>query len=263
MPGSCPARNEPPAPVLQLSGLCKSYRQGFFGRRGKPAVVELDLTVARGEIFALLGHNGAGKTTTMKAILGLVRPERGRIAICGQDAADPAARASVGYLPESPTFHENLTAQELLDFHGKLLGLDRDRRHQRTEVCLQMVGMAAQRKRRLGACSKGQRQRIGLAQALLGEPELLILDEPQSGLDPLGRREVRELMLAQKQRGVTILFSSHIVPDVEAVADRIAVLSEGRLGEIIDRGSGGGGGLEQKYLERLLADRREREVAPC
>jgi ABC-2 type transport system ATP-binding protein len=227
-------RNAPPGPALELSGLCKSYRQGFWSRRGQPAVQDLDLTVQPGEIFALLGHNGAGKTTTLKAILGLVRPDAGSITICGQDAGRPEARARVGYLPEAPYFHENLTAAELLEFHGKLLGLDRARRHERTGICLQMVGMERERRRRLGECSKGQRQRLGLAQALLGEPDLLILDEPQSGLDPLGRREVRDIMLEQKRRGVTIIFSSHIVPDVEAVADRVAMLSCGRLQEIKD-----------------------------
>ena len=257
-----PTRNEPPTLALELAGLCKSYRRGFFALRGKPAVWNLDLTVYRGEILALLGHNGAGKTTTMKAILGLIRPESGRIVICGQDASRPQARARVGYLPEAPYFHENLTAAELLDFHGKLLGLDRVQRRERTLACLQMVGMAAEHERRLGACSKGQRQRVGLAQALLGEPDLLILDEPQSGLDPLGRREVRDIMLAQKERGVTILFSSHIVPDVEAVADRVAVLGGGRLCEILDQESVRKG-LEEEFLERLLAAKEELEVAPC
>jgi ABC-2 type transport system ATP-binding protein len=234
MDPTAPTRFEPPAAVLQVEGLRKAYRQGFLGRRGRPAIAGLDLAVQPGEIFALLGHNGAGKTTTLKAILGLIRPDAGKITICGMDAGHRQARARVGYLPEAPYFHENLTAAELLDFHGKLLGLDRARRGQRADTCLQMVGMAQERRRRLGECSKGQRQRLGLAQALLGEPDLLILDEPQSGLDPLGRREVREIMLAQKRRGVTIIFSSHIVPDVEAVADRVAMLSQGRLQEIKD-----------------------------
>lgn len=220
--------------ILEVVGLKKSYRRGFWGRRGTAAVDDLSLEVRAGEVFALLGHNGAGKTTTLKAILGLIRPDAGRITIAGVDARDPAARARVGYLPEAPYFHENLSAAELLDFYGKLLGLARARRRERIAACLEQVGMAAEADRRLRHCSKGMRQRIGLAQALLGEPELLILDEPQSGLDPIGRREVRDLLLAQKQRGVTIVFSSHIVPDVEALADRVAVLSGGRLAEIKD-----------------------------
>lgn len=227
-------RNEPTAPALLIRGLSKSYRQGFWGKRGRPAVCDLELTVGRGEVVALLGHNGAGKTTTLKAVLGLVRPDGGQIEICGLDASRPAARACVGYLPESPQFHQNLTATELLDYYGRLLGLDRTRRRERIADCLQMVGMDDARNRRLSECSKGMRQRVGLAQALLGEPDLLILDEPQSGLDPLGRREVKEILLAQRARGVAVLFSSHIVPDVEAVADRVAVLERGRLAEIKD-----------------------------
>jgi ABC-2 type transport system ATP-binding protein len=220
--------------VLAVADLRKSYRTGFWGRRGRPAVDGISFNVQRGEVFALLGHNGAGKTTTMKAALGLVRPEAGRITIAGVDARRPESRARVGYLPEAPYFHENLTAGELLDFYGKLLGLGRGDRRARAEACLEMVGMADAGKRRLGDCSKGMRQRIGLAQALLGEPELLILDEPQSGLDPLGRRQVREILLEQKRRGVTIVFSSHIVPDVEAVADRVAMIRHGRVDEIRD-----------------------------
>jgi len=227
-------RNRTTTPVLEIDGLAKSYRRGFWGRRAAPAVADVSVSVERGEIFALLGHNGAGKTTTLKAVLGLVRPDRGRITIGGVDARQRAARAKVGYLPESPYFHENLTARELLDFYGRLLGLADRRRRERTAACLELVGLADDRHRRLADCSKGMRQRIGLAQALLGEPDLLILDEPQSGLDPLGRRLVRDLLLEQKRRGVTIVFSSHIVPDVEAIADRVAVIARGRLVEIKD-----------------------------
>jgi ABC-2 type transport system ATP-binding protein len=190
--------------------------------------------VSRGEVFALLGHNGAGKTTFLKCILGLTRFQAGKILIDGRDARSRGARSVIGYLPESPYFYENLSAAELLDFYGKLLGLDRPMRRRRTAECLELVGMAGARNRRLAACSKGMRQRIGLAQALLAEPALLILDEPQSGLDPVGRRQVRDILLDQKRRGTTIVFSSHIVPDVEAVADRVAILSEGRLQEIKD-----------------------------
>ena len=223
-----------PTPALRIDGLVKAYRHGFWNRRGKPAVDGLSLTVRPGEVFALLGHNGAGKTTTLKALLGLVRPDAGRLEIAGVDARRPEARARVGYPPEAPYFHENLTAAELLDFYGRLLGLDRGRRRERTAACLDTVGMAGHAGRRLGDCSKGMRQRIGLAQALLGEPDLLILDEPQSGLDPAGRRRVREILLEQKSRGVTVVFSSHIVPDVEAVADRVAMIRDGRLDRIRD-----------------------------
>jgi ABC-2 type transport system ATP-binding protein len=229
-------RNESPAPILAVRGLKKSYRQGFWGRRGRAAVADLALEVHRGEVFALLGHNGAGKTTTLKAILGLIRPDAGTITIDGIPATRPEARRSVGYLPETPYFHENLSATELLEFYAKLLGLPRATRSERIAHCLEQVAMADEAGRRLRDCSKGMRQRIGLAQALLGEPELLILDEPQSGLDPLGRRQVRDLLLAEKSRGTTIVFSSHIVPDVEAVADRVAMIRNGRLDQIKNLG---------------------------
>ena len=227
-------KNETDGVALRVRGLHKTYRQGFWGRRGEPAVADLSFEVPRGEVLALLGHNGAGKTTTLKAILGLVRPDAGEVLIGGVDARLPQARARVGYLPEAPYFHENLDARELLDFFGKLLGLPRGHRRERADACLEQVGMAEHAKRRLRDCSKGMRQRIGLAQALLGEPELLILDEPQSGLDPLGRRQVRDILLEQRRRGVTILFSSHIVPDVEAVADRVLMLRRGRLDGVED-----------------------------
>jgi ABC-2 type transport system ATP-binding protein len=230
-----------PTPALRIDGLVKAYRGGFWNRRGKPAVDGLSLTVRRGEVFALLGHNGAGKTTTLKALLGLVRPDAGALEIAGMDARRPESRARVGYLPEAPYFHENLTAAELLDFYGRLLGLDRRGRRERTALCLDTVGMADHATRRLGDCSKGMRQRIGLAQALLGEPDLLILDEPQSGLDPAGRRQVREILMDQKRLGVTVVFSSHIVPDVEAVADRVAMIRDGRLDRIRDLRAAGAG----------------------
>jgi ABC-2 type transport system ATP-binding protein len=235
-------KNQPEA-ALVVEDLYKAYRQGFWGRTARPALRGVSFVVPHGQVFALLGHNGAGKTTTMKAILGLVRLQRGRIEIGGLDARRPEARARVGYLPESPSFHENLTARELLDFHGRLCGLDVAGRRRRIATCLEDVGMAEHAGRRVGACSKGMRQRIGLAQALLGEPELLILDEPQSGLDPQGRRQVRDILLARKRAGVTIVFSSHIVPDVEAVADQVAMIQQGQVSEIRDlsRGTPAGG----------------------
>lgn len=220
--------------ALAVEDLRKTYRHGFWGRPARPALQGVSFRVERGQVFALLGHNGAGKTTTIKAILGLVRLQGGRVAIGGVDARRPEARARVGFLPESPSFHDNLSARELLDFHGRLCGLDAAKRRRRIATCLEEVGMAEHADRRVGACSKGMRQRIGLAQALLGDPDLLILDEPQSGLDPQGRRQVRDILLARKRAGVTILFSSHIVPDVEAVADQVAMIHHGRVTEIRD-----------------------------
>ena len=217
--------------MVRVHGLGKSYAEA-----GTEHVILADVNgeIAAGEFVALVGRSGSGKSTLLNLIAGIDRPDTGEITICGLDARRPEARARVGYLPEAPYFHENLTAAELLDFYGKLLGLDRARRRCRAAECLEQVSMAAESKRRLADCSKGMRQRIGLAQALLGDPELLILDEPQSGLDPLGRRQFRDILLEQKRRGVTVIFSSHIVPDVEAVADRVAMIRHGRLDEIRD-----------------------------
>lgn len=219
----------PPEPAAcRVAGLTKTYRAGFWGRR-RPAVSGIDFAVARGEICGLLGHNGAGKTTTLKAILDLVRPDAGRIEIFGVDHRQRRARARVGYLPEGPYFYDHLTAAELLDFYGRLAGLVARERARRAREALALVGMEAHAGLALRRCSKGMLQRVGLAQALLADPELLILDEPMSGLDPLGRREVRDLLGELRARGKTILLSSHIVPDLEALADRVVILARGRL----------------------------------
>ncbi len=219
---------EPRQQVLRVLDLAKTYRSGFW-RRPRTALRGISFVVEQGEIFALLGHNGAGKTTTLKAILGLVHADAGRVEIFGRDHRDRRSRARIGYLPESPYFYEHLDGRELLDFYGRLCGLDGRERKRRSAEVLSQVGMQRHAGERLHKYSKGMLQRIGLAQALLNEPELLILDEPMSGLDPLGRREVRSLLGELKRNGTTILLSSHIVPDVEALADSVAILREGRL----------------------------------
>lgn len=222
------ATRPPETAACRVDGLTKTYRAGFWGRR-RPAVSGLGFAVARGEICGLLGHNGAGKTTTLKAILDLVRPDAGRIEIFGVDHRQRRARARVGYLPEGPYFYDHLTAAELLDFYGRLADLPARERARRAREALALVGMEAHAGLALRRCSKGMLQRVGLAQALLADPELLILDEPMSGLDPLGRREVRDLLGELRARGKTILLSSHIVPDLEALADRVVILARGRL----------------------------------
>ncbi|MHB8079356.1 MAG: ABC transporter ATP-binding protein [Candidatus Krumholzibacteriia bacterium] len=222
------------APVAcRVDGLTKSYRTGFWGRR-RPAVADVSFTVPRGAVIGLLGHNGAGKTTTLKAILDLVRPDAGRIELLGRDHRDRQARAGVGYLPESPYFYDYLTAGELLDFYARLGGVPARERTRRTTEVLGLVGMADHARTPLRKCSKGMLQRIGLAQALVHEPELLILDEPMSGLDPLGRKEVRDLLGELRRRGRTLLLSSHIVPDLEALADAVVMLSDGRVAGVLD-----------------------------
>ncbi len=215
-------------PALRVVDLTKSFRSGF-ARREIRGIEGVSFTVARGEVFALLGHNGAGKTTTIGCLLDLVRPERGQVTLLGRDHRDRASRARVGYLPERPYFFDYLTGRELLEFYADLLDVDRRERTGRIDEVLRQVDMLPDAGRRLNKYSKGMLQRLGLAQALLGDPELLILDEPMSGLDPLGRREVRSLLQDLKKQGRTILLSSHIVPDVEQLADAVGILRDGRL----------------------------------
>lgn len=225
--------NQETSYVLRVLGLEKHYRTGFWGRRIQ-AVSGISFLMEPGQIFALLGHNGAGKTTTLKAICNLVHADAGTIEIFGADHRDPASRARIGYLPENPCFYEHLTGLELLDYYGRLFGYSPRQRKRRSEEVLALVGAEAYADRHLRKYSKGMLQRIGLAQALLNDPELLILDEPMSGLDPLGRREVRELLLNLQRFGKTILLSSHIVPDVEALADTVAILRQGQLHSLHD-----------------------------
>ncbi len=223
-----PAGRVAAAPALQVADLHKDFRSGFLRRRLR-GIAGISFSVTPGTIFALLGHNGAGKTTTINCILDLVRPDHGSITILGHPHDDPRTRARIGYLPERPYFFEHLSGRELLAFYADLLGVPRADLEVRIDRCLGLVGMREFAGRRLSKYSKGMLQRIGLAQTLLGDPELLILDEPMSGLDPLGRREVRELLLDLRRQGKTIILSSHIVPDVEMLADEVAVLQDGGL----------------------------------
>jgi len=223
----------PPAVVLEVRDIRKSFRSGFLKRRIR-GIEGVSFSVNRGSVFALIGHNGAGKTTTINCILDLVHSDGGEISIMGLDHRDPASRRRVGYLPERPYFFEHLTGRELLQFYARLLGMPKKRRASRIDEVLEMVGMTAYAGRRLKKFSKGMLQRIGLAQAVLGEPDLLILDEPMSGLDPIGRREIRELLMDLKQAGTTIILSSHIVPDVEMIADTVGILKEGCLVAVRD-----------------------------
>lgn len=214
--------------ALAVMDLRKSYRSGFLKRRLR-GIEGVSFTVPRGTAFALLGHNGAGKTTTINCILDLVHPDGGEVRIMGRDHRHRQARAHVGYLPERPYFFEHLTGRELLLFYADLLGLPVKVRRQRLDEVLARTGMTSHANRRLRKFSKGMLQRIGLAQTLLGDPDILILDEPMSGLDPMGRREVRELILELKGQGKTIILSSHIVPDVEMIADSVGIMREGNL----------------------------------
>jgi ABC-2 type transport system ATP-binding protein len=214
--------------VVRLTGLQKSFR-GHLGIGRTVAVDGLSLKIEPGEIFGLLGPNGAGKTTTLKMMVGLLRPDRGSVSLFGLSPSDPTARARMGFLPENPYFYDYLTGEEFLDFYGRLRGLTGRERRERVRKTLARVGMDRHGSRQLRKCSKGMIQRLGLAQAVLTDPDLVILDEPMSGLDPRGRREIRDLILSLRERGHTVFFSSHILQDAELICDRVAILVRGRL----------------------------------
>ncbi len=208
-------------PVV-AEGLAKTYG-------GRPALQGLSLRVGRGEVVGLLGPNGAGKTTTVKILLGLVHPDGGRATVFGRDTGDPEARRRVGYLPEQFRFPAWMTGQALLDHHGRLAGLDAERRREQSGEVLELVGLTGREQERIGGYSKGMQQRIGLAQALVGQPDLVILDEPTSALDPIGRRDVREVVRTLRRRGAAVLLNSHLLSEVEMVCDRVAIVDRGRL----------------------------------
>jgi ABC-2 type transport system ATP-binding protein len=200
-----------------------------FQRRSVVAVRDLNLQVSAGQIYGLLGPNGSGKSTTFKIILGLASPTRGRSEIFGRDSSLVASREAVGFLPESPYFYKYLTGAETLRFYGKLCGLRGAKLRSRVDELLELVGLTSTRDRRLGGYSKGMLQRIGLAQALVQEPKLVVLDEPTAGVDPAGAREIRDLILDLKRRGVTVLLSSHLLGQVQEICDRVGILADGVL----------------------------------
>jgi ABC-2 type transport system ATP-binding protein len=217
--------------VIEIENLTHDYQIGFWRKRSLRALDGLSLRVEAGEVFGFLGPNGAGKTTTFKILMRMLRPTAGEARILGRPLDDLRMRALIGYLPERPYFYHHLTARELLLYYGALCDLPRDRAARRASELLGQVGLSDSADRRLRKFSKGMLQRVGLAQALINDPEVLFLDEPMSDLDPLGRREARELIAGLRARGKTIFFSSHILTDVEAMCDRVAILNRGRLVE--------------------------------
>jgi ABC-2 type transport system ATP-binding protein len=213
-------------------GLTKVYKD-FWGRQKVHALVRLDLALEPGEVFGLLGPNGSGKSTTIKLLLGLIFPTAGRARVLGHTPGTPAVNQRIGYLPEESYLHRFLTGEETVDFYGRLFGLGRRQRRRRTAELLDLVGLDHRASlRQLKEYSKGMSRRIGLAQALVNDPELLLLDEPTTGLDPLGTREMKDLVLRLKEQGRTILLSSHLLADVQDVCDRIGILARGELREI-------------------------------
>ena len=221
------ARDGVQAPALLIEHARKDYGKAAGARR--EAVSDVSISVSRGAIHGLLGPNGAGKTTTLKMLLGLVRPSGGRFEILGMAASQPGARAHMGFLPEQPYFPGQLTATEAMRLYGRLTGLSRAQIAQQTDDLLDRVGLDGRQKTLLSKFSRGMLQRLGVAQALLGTPDVLVLDEPASGLDPVGQRDIRRLMLELKESGRTILLSSHQLSEVEAVCDEVTILNRGHV----------------------------------
>lgn len=216
-------------PAIEILGIEKIYQVGFWRKRPRRALSPLNLTVEQGEIFGFLGPNGAGKTTTLKILMSLVFPTAGKARILGMQLDDPRMKAQIGFLPEQPYFYDYLTGRELLEYYGRLSGVPAMGRSHKVEEVLDQVGLKDARDVQLRKFSKGMLQRIGIAQAILHDPKLLFLDEPMSGLDPMGRREVRDLMEDLKRKGKTVFFSTHILSDAEALCDRVGVIHLGKL----------------------------------
>ena len=216
-------------PALATHELTKDFRVGFWRKRPYRALDRLTLEVETGEVFGFLGPNGAGKTTTLKLLMQLVYPTGGGAQILGRPLGDLSVKRRIGYLPENPYFYDHLTAEELLVYYASLFGIRGPERRLRASRLLDEVGIGAERRLQLRKFSKGMLQRVGIAQALINQPELVIFDEPMSGLDPLGRRDVRALILRLRDSGCTVFFSSHVLSDAEALCNRVAILARGRL----------------------------------
>jgi len=233
--------------AIEILNLQKSYTFGFWRKHQKVALHPLNLCIEAGEIFGYLGPNGAGKTTTLRLLMGIIFPSGGSARILGHDMQDPRVKARIGFLPEQPYFYDHLTASELLHYYAQLSGVPAGDRKPRVTAMLKRVGLAEASGVQLRKFSKGMLQRVGIAQAILHDPEVVFLDEPMSGLDPIGRREVRDLIQGLKDEGKTVLFSTHILSDAEDLCDRVAVLHKGTLratGTILELTAGTGGRVE-------------------
>lgn len=228
--------------AIELKKVFKTFRTGFFMKKVR-ALNGVNLTINRGEIFGYLGPNGSGKTTTLKLLMGIIHPDSGEIRIMDKKPRDISVKEKIGFLPESPYFYDYLTAGEFLDFYARLFAIPLGVRKEKIRSLLVMVGLEDKADEPLRRFSRGMLQRIGIAQALINEPELIILDEPMGGLDPLGRAEVKEIIHRLRDEGKTIIFSSHILPDVEAIADRVGILINGRIRDV--------GGLDELLKKRV------------
>jgi ABC-2 type transport system ATP-binding protein len=245
--------------VIAIDNVRKSFSAGFIPKK-KEILKGISLSVAAGEIFGYLGPNGAGKTTTIKCVLGLIFPDEGRIELCGRPHLDPRAKERVGFLPENPYFYDYLTAREFLDFYGQLFEIEKGERNRRIASLLNLVGMEKAAGLQLRKFSRGMLQRIGLAQALINEPELVILDEPLGGLDPLGRKEIRDIILRLREEGKTVFLCSHILQDIEMLCDHVAIIvagrimSQGRLSDLISE--------KVLFTEVTVSGVEKRDLAP-
>ena len=234
-------------PAVAVHGLTKTFPVPLHPARGIVAVKDLNLRIEPGEVYGLLGPNGSGKSTTLKIILGLVSPTRGRTEIFGRDSRLVESREAVGFLPENPYFYKYLTGEETLRFFGRLCGLRGAPLKERIDELLDLVGLTKARKRRLATYSKGMLQRIGLAQALIHDPRLVVLDEPTAGVDPAGSREIRDLILDLKRRGITVLLSSHLLAQAQEICDRVGILADGVL-------------VREGHLQELIAIENQTEL---
>ena len=238
--------------ALETEGLTKDYLVGFWRPRPYRALDQLTLQVSQGEVFGFLGPNGAGKSTAIKLLMQLIFPTSGHARILGRPVGDLGVRRRLGFLPENPTFYDYLTAEELLDYFARLFGMPAADRRARVATVLDEVGLGKERRLRLRSYSKGMVQRVGIAQAILNRPDIVFFDEPMSGLDPLGRRDVRQLMLGLRDRGCTVFFSSHILSDAEALCSQVGIVAQGklvaggRLSELL--------AFEQKGWELVIGD---------
>ncbi len=241
-----PQSNEGGSPAVAVHGLTKIFSVPFHPTRGIVAVKDLNLRIEPGEVYGLLGPNGSGKSTTLKIILGLVSPTRGRTEIFGRDSRLVQSRDAVGFLPENPYFQKFLTGKETLRFFGRLCGLRGAKLRNRVNELLDLVGLNKARNRRLGTYSKGMLQRIGLAQALIHDPRLVVLDEPTAGVDPAGSRDIRDLIFDLKRRGITVLLSSHLLAQAQEICDRVGILADGVL-------------VREGHLQELIAIENQTE----
>src|SRR5881409_2443387 len=243
-----PRRNRTQAyPAVAVHGLTKTFPVPLHPARGIVAVKDLNLRIEPGEVFGLLGPNGSGKSTTLKIILGLVSPTHGRTEIFGRDSRLVESREAVGFLPENPYFYKYLSGEETLRFFGRLCGLGGTGLKKQINKLLELVGLTRARKRRLATYSKGMLQRIGLAQALIHDPRLIVLDEPTAGVDPAGSREIRDLILNLKERGITVLLSSHLLAQAQEICDRVGILADGVL-------------VREGHLQELIAIENQTEL---